>query len=424
MHANPVRVFLIPLVPSMNILDQALPIVHRLKQIWPNSLCLAIIDSSREVPRVFGGTDLLALLEEIGDGTLVFSNSGRFRLFRRTQDAWLYALMSRLLNKTFPRQPPRGSLTDPRPIGIGEFVRLAGKKDHGAVRTVILSDPKVLTRHHHLSSSLKKFVPHAWILRAHGSGGGEGEAETLGGLTGRIAFLADSREESRKIAKKFCLEPDQVRVTEPPNIGDAWTRHLSQKFNPKLPQNYIYLLSSPSNPSRFTFGEKVKAVSCVANLCNQNGLGLVIRLHPKESRLKSRAIVAIVKIRSPRGRVIVDNCPAFIAGSKARALVLFSTSFTEMVIKIGKPAILYRPASARTHWPFEWQDSQGRVLAPGEVLGVYESAFDCDQLQDWFEHNVVLKSEPSGGDWAKNCGSGSNAKSRKAASEAILDLVR
>lgn len=384
-----IKLLLLPIVPSMNILDQFLPLVQAAKSQDPSSKCLLVVDASRPVMiSIFHDSDFWKHALDLCDGVLVVYPSGAVRLYSNMGAVSLRLwFLKRVRNFEQRWRSILGvgskKIHSRRPRPDEAFLSMRGAL--GA--PIVLSDPYVLNSHGLLKGFLLNCEPVEWVLAMHGSAVGFGPPVKLDFAGQTVRFLVHSEEEKKRTGLKFGLLDSQISVVLPPPLSESWLGYLRSRSDSKYSAPFAYLLSIPSS-SKFKLILKARYIKCIAQASEESGLELRIRLHPKESRIKMRLVIVILLALMPRMRVRLDSRAAPLVAERAELIVLFSTSFDETVSWSRRPAVFLHPASSRKHFNFGLQDTLGRQLTPGEARGLYASSFTCSDFKTWVATEV------------------------------------
>lgn len=385
---------IVPLVPSLTILDQWLPAIEEMQRTPRVCRFVFIVDATSKVPRVFSDSDFFKHSEKLSSGALVLLNSGKVRRARNLKWAERVATWDRQWNRA--KSVLFRFCGGGRSAATENFAHLQSvftPSELSAEPPVVLSDPKVLLKHDRLVGLLDFWGANLWILKSHGSlfsnYSDSPETQDLSQKSKKIHFLVDSERDATVVGRTYGLDNQRIHIVAPPQISPSWKRYIRSIYSKWAPRPFIVLFSSPSTPSRLTYPQKARALRCIAASCRRFSFDLRIRLHPKESRIKVVILAGVISMMYRTTKIIVDRHPALVLADKAERVVLFSSSLDAIVSDSNTPAILFREPSARQHWRFGFTNQRGIQLSPGEAGGICATALNCSDFTSWAQNAFI-----------------------------------
>lgn len=375
---------LVPLIPSMNILDRWLPVIFEESEKPGRNQAFLIIDSSQKVPPVYRASDLYRLTKTLFEGTFVFVPKHGFLFFK---SLWVAAYFAKIVGRSYSRERPNlGGWILRRMFGLAHsaLICVLGWKRGRQVKkdVLVFSDPKIFLRHKELIEAADWFAVQRWFLGEHGAGVLLGPPEKLGHEERDIWFLTSSEESAKRARHKFLLPASRVMVRKH-GASAEWTRYVSSNTGTPKSGGYVAFLSRPTDAERLTARQKRRVLTCIARYCRQRNIDIFIRAHPKESRRRLWLAVLATRLRVLGARVKLVDAHTIPLLNGATFIVSMSTSMSESIANSGRPAVIFREAQSRAHWAWGYTSESGVPLSPAEVAGVAAPCLDCSEFLEW-----------------------------------------
>lgn len=152
-----------------------------------------------------------------------------------------------------------------------------------------------------------------------------------------INLYAFSAEAEQQYKKRYKLYNVKTQIAGIPRHDYSWISYVQQGEEFRLFENYIYVISRPSNSKYFPADQKFNALQDIKAAADKFGLQVVIRAHPKESR--ERVFFDVFGKAGYGNRWLITQQHSFCIGRGAAFAVVFLSGICADITRLSVPTI-------------------------------------------------------------------------------------
>ncbi len=391
--------------PSLGILDNWLPVIHKLRDKYPNAELVCVITKSTNAELIDTSNILIRISEKLFDSIIYKSNSGcwfkskSFFDAKKANTPFLYERFLLISQRVCLKSTITASLSSfislfyrfhdllsqQRKISLS---KLGGKRD------VVLYDIYEETKEYNRDLlNCFKGAPKFSI----GHGGINVEQKTIenrtidqsNGCLNEVSAFLFSKNEKSFYKNIYSLESSDIHIMGFARHNEKWISYLNSIDSEQKNQswdNYIFIISRPLS-EYFTLDRKIQAIKDIKELAFNNlALRLVIKLHPKEQDYKIYENVLGKDTYETQWRFSNDH-PFLLSKKCIFAIAFFSGVVIDMAaLKV--PAIEFLNMRGLKKFDNEnsLRDESGEPVLEYRYSGIVLGASDYEQLSNQATH--------------------------------------